>query len=114
MARPMPLVDPVTTADLPISAFTLPLPSLSFLSGPQHLDVRDAVLDVFVRGALEAEPLVELLQPRLRADAHRLPGPEPLRALQRLGHQHAAEPRAARLLRRDHAADGGLGEFHAG
>src|SRR6476659_2478213 len=105
MARPMPLVDPVTTADLPFSWLPICL--------PQHFDVHDPVLVVRLRGARESELAVEFFQVLLRADAKRVARPQRLGALDRLAHELPPRSRAASLLRREHAADRRLAVLHA-
>ncbi|MCU0929354.1 MAG: hypothetical protein MUE62_09310 [Burkholderiaceae bacterium] len=51
---------------------------------------------------------------RLRADADRAARPEAYATGETFGHQRPAEPGAAHLGRRDHAADRRLGVLHAG
>src|SRR5688500_6267214 len=107
----MPLVEPVTTADLPASC---PLMCDSFLAWPQHVDVHDPVLVVRLRALHEPEFPVEAIEVYLRPDAKRLAGPERMRPSNRLGHQLAAQPLAPRGFGRQDAADGGFGKLDAG
>src|SRR5450631_875510 len=119
---PMPLVEPVITAPLPLSESAILLPFL-FLSGlpgsrfqrpgrgAQHFDVRDSVLDVRLRGRGEPEILVEALEAMLRADANRTTGPECIRSAQRFRHEFPTAPCSAQRRKRDDAPDGRLREL---
>src|SRR5687768_5783524 len=79
IARPMPLVEPVTTALLPTSSLPIAFPFLVLSDFParlvrlqgrraQHLDVQDAVFVVRLRCNGEAELVVEALEMLLRTD----------------------------------------------
>src|SRR5262245_23074044 len=100
MPRPIPLVEPVTSAAFPESDFIvlrLSLPSYLLATlvrkrgrRAQHFDVHDPVLVVRLSHRHEAEAGVELLQVALRADAQRLARPEFFRLPQRFGHELAS------------------------
>src|SRR5688572_24702315 len=127
IARPMPLVDPVTTADFPASCLLIVVSCFSSGSreappgrrrprwrrddGPltrfaKHLDVHDAVLVVRLGALHEAEFPVEAVEVPLRPDADVLARPERMDARNRFAHQLAARPGAASLPGRQHAANG--------
>src|SRR6185437_3879194 len=123
MACPMPLVDPVTSAVLPLRLCPIPTPCLSLfdllaprrrgIGRAQHLHVLDAILVVRRGDGLEPEAAVEALEVLLCSDSNRLPGPEALGPRDGFAHEVHPGPRAASRGGGEHAADGSLLVLHA-